>query len=159
MEDDHLLKRAKQRALRLLSLRARSKMELRAKLKERGFDDHVIDSVTVYLLERKYLDDNSFATNWARSLAVNRLLGNLRIEMSLRKKGISGESIGEAIDAAREEISEREAIGRLIDKRAKGRMIADLNDKEIRRLRQNLLMRGFPAGMFFEMLEREGKEY
>ena len=158
MEDDLLFERVRQKAFRLLSLRPRSEKELRAKLKERGFASSVVDRVVVYLLERGYLNDGSFAIQWARNLAVNRLLGNPRIEMSLRERGVPGVLIGEAIATAREEISEREAIGRLIRKRVKGRRIADLNGKELRRLGKSLVGKGFPPGLVFEMLEREGEE-
>jgi len=156
MEDDPLLERARESAFRFLSIRARSRKELRARLKEKGFDNHVVNRVMDYLLERGYLDDASFARQWARNLAVNRLLGNRRIEMSLREKGIPAELIGEAIAGAREEISEREAIGRLIARREKSRKVTD--PKELRRLGRNLVGRGFPPGLVFEILETAGEE-
>ena len=156
MGDDLSFVRAKEKAFRLLSLRARSVSELRARLKEKGFDDPVVGRVIAYLLERGYIDDGSFARQWARNLAVNRLLGNRRIEMSLREKGIPGELVGEAITEVREEISEREAIGRLIGKKEKGRKTTDR--KELRRLERNLVGRGFPPGLVFEVLGRGGEE-
>ena len=157
MEDDPLLERARESAFRFLSVRARSRKELRARLKEKGFDNHVVNRVLDYLLERGYLDDASFARQWARNLAVNRLLGNRRIEMSLREKGIPAELIGEAIAGAREDISERKAIGRLIAKKGNSRKVTD--PKELRRLGRNLVGRGFPPGLVFEILETAGEEF
>jgi len=155
MEDDPLLERVRKSAFRFLSIRARSRKELWAKLKEKGFDSHVVNRVLDYLLERGYLDDASFAVQWARNLAVNRLLGNRRIEMSLREKGIPAELIGAAIAGAREEISEREAIGRLIAKKERGRKVTD--PKELRRLGRRLAGRGFPPCLVFEILETAGE--
>ncbi|MDI6776621.1 MAG: regulatory protein RecX [Syntrophales bacterium] len=156
MEDDLLLERAREKAFRFLSIRARSRKELRARLKEKGFDNPVVDRVLDYLLERGYLDDASFARQWARNLAVNRLLGNRRIEMSLREKGIPSELIGEAVAGAREEISEREAIGKLIGKKGKDRKVTD--PKELRRLGRSLVGKGFPPGLVFDILETAGEE-
>jgi regulatory protein len=156
MEDDPLLERARESAFRFLSIRARSRKELRARLKEKGFDNHVVNRVIDYLRERGYLDDASFAVQWARNLAVNRLFGNRRIEMSLREKGIPAELIGEAIAGAREEISEKKAIGRLIAKKGNGRNVTD--PKELRRLGRNLVGKGFPPGLVFEILKRAGEE-
>ena len=157
MGDDLLLERARESAFRFLSVRARSRKELRVKLKEKGFDNHVVNRVLDYLLERGYLDDASFARQWARNLAVNRLLGNRRIEMSLREKGIPAELIGEAIAGAREDISERKAIGRLIAKKGNSRKVTD--PKELRRLGRNLVGRGFPPSLVFEILETAGEEF
>jgi regulatory protein len=156
MEDGFLLEKARESAFRFLSIRARSRKELWAKLKEKGFDNHVVDRVLEHLLERGYLDDASFAGQWARNLAVNRLLGNRRIEMSLREKGIPAELTGEAIAGAREEISEREAIRKLITKKGNSREVNNL--KELRRLERRLAGRGFPPDLVFEILERAGEE-
>jgi regulatory protein len=157
MEDDFLLEKARESAFRFLSARARSRKELRTKLKEKGFDSHVVDMVLEHLLERGYLDDASFAGQWARNLAVNRLLGDRRIRMSLREKGVSADLIGAAIAGAREEISEREAVERLIAKKGRGRKVTD--PKELRRLERSLAGRGFPPGLVFEILGRTGEEF
>src|SRR5512136_1087022 len=117
MEEDPLYEKAKQRAFRLLAVRARSEKELRTKLKERGFDESVVGVVIARLRELKYLDDESFAREWARNLAVNRLLGNRRIEESLREKGIPRELIEQVIIEVREELSEHKALRELIRKK------------------------------------------
>ncbi|MDO8723012.1 MAG: regulatory protein RecX [Syntrophales bacterium] len=156
MEEDLLLERARESAFRFLAVRARSRQELRVKLKEKGFGSHVVDRALDYLLEQGYLDDASFARQWARNLAANRLLGDRRIGMSLREKGIPAELIEEAIAGAREEISEREAIGKLIAKKGNCRKVNTL--KELRRLERRLAGRGFSPGLVFDILETAGEE-
>jgi regulatory protein len=159
MEDDRLLEKARQKAFRLLALRARSEQELRAKLAEKGFDGETISRVVAGLIELKYLDDESFARGWARNLAVNRLQGNRRIETSLRGKGIPADAAREVIETVREEISEREAIRRILRKRMKGREAAGHYDnKEKRRMAQSLMGRGFPPGLIFEILSVREEE-
>ncbi len=54
-----------------------------------------MEEVLEKLRELKYLDDESFARQWARNLAVNKLWGNKKIILSLREKGIEGDLIGE----------------------------------------------------------------
>ncbi|MEA1935845.1 MAG: regulatory protein RecX [Thermodesulfobacteriota bacterium] len=150
------LEKAEQRAFRLLSVRGRSIKELRTRLKEKGFEEPVVEEVIARLIELKYLDDESFASQWARNLAVNRLYGNRRIEVSLSEKGIDRKLILQSIDEVREEISEKQAINRLIEKKVKGKKVIELNEKEKRRLAQNLMGRGFPAGLIFEVLGKSG---
>ena len=106
--------KAKQRAFRLLAMRARSEKELRAKLREKGFDESVVEEVTARLRELNYLDDESFARQWARNLAVNKLLGNRRIEASLMEKGIPQPLIRQVLSEVRKELAEWEAVILLI---------------------------------------------
>ena len=158
MENDRLLEKARQRAFRLLALRARSEKELRAKLTEKCFDGEIVDLVIGEFYGLKYLDDQSFARQWARNLAVNRLLGNRRIETSLREKGISADAAREALAAVREEISEGEAVRLIVRKKTKGRKPATSNHKEKRRLAHSLMGKGFPPGLIFEILSIREEE-
>ena len=108
---------ARQKAYRLLSLRPHSEKELEKKLREKGFPAVVIKETLEKLHDLKYLNDASFATGWARNLAINKLWGNRKIISSLQEKGIGAQLIDEAIAAARLEISEEEAIAILVKKR------------------------------------------
>jgi regulatory protein len=143
---------AKQKAYRLLSLRPHSEKELGKKLKEKGFSPVVIKEALEKLHELKYLDDASFACQWARNVAVNKLWGNRKIIVSLQEKGILAELISTAIDEARREISEEEAITFLIKKKASKKKLDALDLKEKKRIFQNLLGRGFPAGLILNKL-------
>jgi len=152
-----VFEKAKQKAFRLLSVRGRSIKELQSKLKEKGFEEPVVEKVIARLIELKYLGDESFAGECARNLAVSRLYGNKKIEASLLKKGINREIARQSVAQVREEISETEAINRLIKKKVKDKNTAGLNEREKRRLAQNLMGKGFPAGLIFEVLGRLGE--
>jgi len=145
--------KAKRRAYRLLAVRARSERELRTKLKEKGFEEPVVEEVTARLRELNYLDDESFARQWARNLAVNRLFGNRRIAASLVEKGIPQPLIRQVLFEVREELSEEKAIIHLIKKRVDND-ISNIDDKEKRRLAQKLTGKGFPPGLVFDILNR-----
>jgi len=151
VEEDLLHEKAKQKAFRLLTIRARSEKELRAKLKERGYDESVVGDVMARLRELRYLDDESFARGWARNLAVNRLWGNIRIKASLRDKGIPRELIERVIREVREEFSEQKALRALLRKKEGARSLKmDAGDK--RRLVQSLMGKGFPLDLIFDVL-------
>ena len=145
--------KAKQRAFRLLAMRPRSEKELRAKLKEKGFDESVVAEVAARLRELNYLDDESFARQWARNLAVNKLLGNRRIEASLMEKGIPQPLIRQVLSEVRKELAEREAVILLIRKKVDNGA-GKMDDRERRRLAQSLMGKGFPPGLVFDILNR-----
>ncbi|MEA3470603.1 MAG: regulatory protein RecX [Thermodesulfobacteriota bacterium] len=159
IQEDPLYEKAKAKALRLLSYRGRSKEELRSKLSEKGFDEAVIRKVIDRFSELKYLDDEIFARDWARHLALYRLWGDRKIEISLRGKGIDRQTIDGAILFAREEIGQKEAIERLIEKRQRRKSSQDIDYKEKRRLAQNLLGRGFPPPLIFDVLGKVEEGY
>ena len=155
--------KATQSAYRLLALRPLSEKELRTKLTQKGFSRSVVDSVAARFKELGYVNDASFARQWARMLAVNRLWGNRRIEMGLREKGISRELIADAIALAREEITEKAAIIQLLGKKGKGQRITPEDNRPEdnrgkRRLMQSLMGKGFPSGLIFEILSIRGEE-
>jgi regulatory protein len=154
VEENLLHEKAKQRAFRLLAIRARSERELRTKLKEKGYDESVVGDVTARLRELRYLDDESFAKSWTRNLAVNRLWGNIRIEASLRDKGIPRELIELVIREVREELSEQKALRALIKKKEKN-LTMKMDDSDKRRLARSLMGKGFPLDLIFDVLNEE----
>jgi regulatory protein len=149
---------AKQKAYRLLSMRPHSEKELEVKLREKGFPAVVVKEALEKLHDLKYLNDASFATGWARNLAINKLWGNRKIAVSLREKGIAAQLINDAIAAARLEIPEEEAIAILIKKKAAKKKQAALDVKEKQRIFQSLMGRGFPPGLILNKLGKAAEE-
>ena len=143
---------AKQKAYRLLSMRPHSEKELEKKLREKGFPAVVIKEALEKLHDLKYLNDESFAIGWARDLAVNKLRGNRKIIASLREKGVASQLIDGAIAAARQEISEEEAIAVLVRKKAAKKKPTAFDIKEKQRIFQSLMLRGFPPGLILNKL-------
>jgi regulatory protein len=161
MEDDSVYGKALRKAFRLLSVRSRSCKELSSMLKDRGVPPDVTAQVVERLKELSYLDDDTFAREWSRHLAVNRLWGDRRIRISLREKGISDETAERAIAEARKEWGEQAAIERLIQKKYGKKRSSDIDSdvlKEKRRIMQNLSGRGFPAGLIVESLGKLREE-
>jgi regulatory protein len=149
---------AKQKAYRLLSMRPHSEKELEKKLREKGFPAVVIKEALEKLHDLKYLNDASFAVQWARNLAINKLWGDKKIFVNLREKGVEAELISAAVEEARREISEEEAIAFLIKKKASRKKLDILDLKEKKRIFQSLMGRGFPPGLILKKLGKTAEE-
>ena len=158
MNDEPLWKRAEKKAYRLLTFRAHSEKELRAKLREGGFTEPVVDGVIEKCRKLGYLNDENFARQRARELAVNRLAGNRRIALDLRERGISEELCRQVIAEVRAEISEEDAVERLFRKKTKGIALAGMDDREKTRLARSLMGKGFPAGLIIRKLKGTEEE-
>jgi len=139
-------------ALRLLAVRARSVKEIRAKLADKGVDGPVLEKVIEKLLDLNYLDDVAFAGQWTRYLAFNLLYGNRRIEASLREKGVPEEIIRRSISENREELEEKAALRRILNKKIKGLNAQNLDRKQKARLARMLAGRGFSTSLIYEAL-------
>jgi regulatory protein len=149
---------AKQKAYRLLSLRPHSEKELEKKLREKGFPAAVVKEALEKLRDLKYLNDASFAAQWARNLAANKLWGNRKIVASLHGKGVAAQLITEAIAAAREDLSEEEAVAVLVQKKTAQKKSAVLSVKEKQRIFQSLMGRGFPPGLILNKMGKAAEE-
>lgn len=152
------LDHARQKAYRLLALRPHSSKEIERKLRAKGFSATIIKEALEKLHDLKYLDDVSFASQWARHLAVNKLWGNKKIINGLQAKGIPADEITDAIAVARAEMPEEEAVGLLIKKKAAGKKSGRDDIKEKKRIFQSLLGRGFPAGLILAKLGKIPEE-
>ncbi|MEK7544827.1 MAG: regulatory protein RecX [Patescibacteria group bacterium] len=78
-----------QAALKIVSRRRRTVLEMRGKLFEKfPGEDVVIEKVLVRLLEMKYLDDYSYVQAFARDRLKFRPRGKKMIEFELKRKGV-----------------------------------------------------------------------
>ena len=80
---------AKSYAVWLLSRQDYSATSLRRKLSSRGYDDSEVDDAMAFVIDNKYQNDERFAEQ--RSRGSENRAGNLRIEMTLRQKGIAAD--------------------------------------------------------------------
>jgi len=90
---------AMERALNVLSYRARSAGELRSRLLRAGFAPATVEGVLSRLDELGYLDDGEFARNLARERA-RRGYGPRRAYADLRRGGVGEEIARSAVDEA-----------------------------------------------------------
>ncbi|MFV1956515.1 MAG: regulatory protein RecX [bacterium] len=85
-------------AIRALGRRMHSESEIRSGLIKRGFEDNIVSDVVGELIEKAYLDDSVFTSQWIRARSENRGYGRIRIYHELRQKGIDTELAQSAMD-------------------------------------------------------------
>jgi regulatory protein len=89
--------RVREGALSLLSYRARTRQELRRKLRGKGFDPARIDACLTRLEERGLLSDAAVAAAFVRDRLRLRPSGSARLASELRAKGVGADVAQETI--------------------------------------------------------------
>jgi regulatory protein len=84
---------AREAALRLLAVRARSRRELHDRLRRKSFDETTVASVLDALEAVGLVDDTAFARAWADERARLRPIGPARLRHELYQKGIERELV------------------------------------------------------------------
>lgn len=90
-------KRAINYTLKLLSFRMRSKQELRTRLKQKEYNDSLIEEVIKKMTSYGYVDDYEFASQWIQDRQQGKKQGDLRIRQELKLKGVSDDIIKQAL--------------------------------------------------------------
>lgn len=141
---------ALKRALRFLAYCPRSEAEVRAKLSQVGFNEDVVAATLERLRSLKFLDDERFARDWARSKVEDRGYGPLRIKRELKKRGISVAVVDQVIKEAfgRREGKDRARL--LLEKRYARKDLSD--PKILRRAVSYLQRRGYRDSVIAEVL-------
>ena len=114
------LNKAKEKAFRLLSLRAHSKKELENKI-TRSLGEEYAKKTASKMEELGLLNDKEFALSYAKELIFRKFHATNRVRYELSEKGISGD----VIDLVLEEIDPNE------DENIKGKSLKD--EKEFRK--------------------------
>ncbi len=141
---------AKDRALRLLGVRWRSREELRRRLLRAGFDPDEVDLALVELEAAGLVDDRRFAQEVARDRGGRRAMGDRAILAALRGWGVAQPAIDEALRALP---GEGERAAALAERRA-ARMPGVSEEAATRRIYGMLVRRGFPPGVAAEEARR-----
>lgn len=158
MEEEREFTKAKEKAFRLLGIRAHSERELRLKLKSGNFPPAVVDAVIQRCRELGYIDDGNFARQRARALALNRLVGDRKISFDLQEKGVAADIRAVAIAEVDEELAEGERIRRLLGKRPPGRTSVKPDEKEKAKLIRNLMGKGFSFDLIMRIINEKGED-
>ena len=143
-------------ALRILSHRFNSELELRRKL-GRKFEKADVDAAVERLRQEHWIDDERFAAAFARARA-NRRVGGRRIVRELKAAGVSGEAATQAVAENLDADREREAVRALCDKKARAltRRYGEgyTGTEEGRnKLAVYLLNQGYDAALVYEALK------
>ena len=150
--------RARQVGLRYLSNRARTVHEVRQKLQEKRFAEHVIDQVIVDLKRLNLLDDRAFAQRWIEArIAGKRSAGARKFTLDLQRKGIAEEIIAEALEEFAADLASGSAALKLL-RRQQWRFRALDEHKAKRRMLGLLARRGYDRELAFKAVEQVWEE-
>ncbi|MBV9455713.1 MAG: regulatory protein RecX, partial [Rubrobacter sp.] len=131
---------AMNRALSILSYRARSKGELCERLARAGYGPETVTVVVARLGELGYLDDEELARSMTRDQA-NKKYGPRRIFFNLRRLGVDEEIAREAVN---EEFAQRsEYHTALATVRRRYNVEEEGSDTQVRRVYGFLMRRGY----------------
>jgi regulatory protein len=136
---------AMNRALHFLGYRARSRREVRERLRRYGYGEETVEGVVGRLEELGYLDDEEFARAAAREKA--RRYGPRRVLGELRRSGVDAELAQGVVDdefAQRSELEEARSL-------AARRYNRGGSDAEARRVYGFLMRRGYSADVCAEV--------
>lgn len=101
---------ARERALRLLAVRPRSRRELRRRLTAAGLDDPLVDATLASLERSGLLDDRAFAASFVRERIRARPRAPRALVRELRARGVEAEIARSAVAEALAEAAESEAL-------------------------------------------------
>jgi regulatory protein len=134
------------RALNMLAARARSSAELRRLLIRKGEPADQVTIVIDRLLTAGFLDDASFARQFARSKALGAGLSRRRLQQELARRGVDRDLSDDAIDEVlvEEGIDDRTSIERVARKKLRALSRLDAPTQR-RRMYAFLARRGYDS--------------
>lgn len=137
-----LLKRAKDKALKYLGYKIRSKNQVIKKLQEYEFPSNVIDKVIRVLEKYNYINDEDFAKAFIKDKLNLKGHGVFKISYDLKMLGVD-EEIFKKYLYDDEFINEEEKAKDLLLKKLGNKNIEDLDYKEKQKIYAYLARRGF----------------
>jgi regulatory protein len=148
------IEQAKDAALRLLAVRARSRAELAQRLSAKGYPLEMTEQVLDRLAEVGLIDDADFARQWVRQRHGFSGKGRRALEQELRRKGVSQEDSAAALDTVTAD-DEYERATELVRRKLRSLPAGLDREKAIRRLVGMLARRGYGHSVAFAVVKSE----
>lgn len=133
------LKKAKEKALTLLSYKEYTSHELEERLK-RHVDEDFAEQAVTRMAELGLINDDDYAERFARDLSERRHYGILRVKQEMRRKGLSAEQVEYATSLLEDDPSD--AIRAIVQKKYP---LAAEDEKVKRRAFGALMRMGYPS--------------
>lgn len=149
--------KAMQYGLRYLSFRPRTITEVRDYLIKKGFMKEDVEQVIDSFIEKKYLDDQTYAKQWVEERKRLKPRGRYLMKAELTQRGVGDDEANLAIEQLSSQ-EEKEMIERWIEKKITGKKFDNLYDLK-RKLVPFLQRKGFPLDTIQEVVHRVGPDY
>lgn len=143
-------KKAKIRALNILTKMDKTEQELGAALDRAGFSKEAVEDALAYVRSFGYLNDANYARKYVEYNKDRKSIQRIRFE--LMRKGIEKNLVDEAIDRC-EDMDEMQVLRRYLHKKWNRREKPD--EKELNRLMASLSRQGFSSHDIWQVLREE----
>jgi regulatory protein len=97
LKDSDSLQRCMDAAFSFLNYRPRSEMEVKQRLRRRGYSQEIIDKVIYKLKKKAFINDTEFVRYWLENRAEFNPKGRTLLKIELKQKGIRRELLNEMI--------------------------------------------------------------
>ena len=151
--------RGREKALRLISLRARTRMQIQTALATLNVSAPVGDGIVAELEEQGLIDDARFARDFVQIKAEVRFLGPHRLRRDLAKLGVARAIVDEAIGTELGGETQEARAWTLVERKLAAGVI---DERAVRRIAGLLKRRGYDYEIVnriaYELLRRAGSE-
>ena len=151
--------RGREKALRLIALRMRTRQEVATALGKIEVREPVLSGILGELEDTGLVDDANFAREFARARADVRFMGPHRLRYDLVKRGVRRDIVDSALGETFDETSQEAQAWALVDRKF-GNVVVD--EKMVRRVSGLLRRKGYDYEIVnrvsYELLRRAGSE-
>jgi len=137
-------------ALMLLGYRERSLREIRMRMRQKGYEEKLIEKVMKYLKDRNLINDKRFTRLWAES-RIKKGYGSWRIQSELEQKGVNREMADEILKDLYSGIDEVQVALDLVEKK---RWVSKEPPRLTERVSNLLRRRGFSFEVISNVVEK-----
>ncbi len=132
---------------------AELKRLLRARIEEAEseYGKTLVELIIRRLKDRGYLNDSQYAAYFSSLRRDNQKFGRMRVVTDLKAKGMHGDVIDKAVDAAFEDVNEEKQAREYLRRK---RLVKPKNQKEAARIFRQLARGGFGSKTIFSILKR-----
>lgn len=141
-EDYHA---AKEAALRYLGRRDHASFEIEQKLKKKGFNEEIIESVLAELSDKDFLNDLNFSIKFISEKSELNRWGRKKIESELYKKGVQLKTIQQTLNSFYDNLSQDQICLDLVIKRKRHFLREEDPYKRLMKIFNYLAGRGFTS--------------
>ncbi len=144
------LNKAQAYALMLLGYRERSLPEIKMRMRQKGYEEKLIEKVVKYLKNRNLINDKRFARLWAES-RIKKGYGSWRIQSELEQKGVNREIVDDILKDLYSGIDEVQVAVDLVKKK---RWLLKDPQRVTKRVSNLLRRRGFSFEVISNVVEK-----
>ncbi|MCK4617302.1 regulatory protein RecX [Candidatus Aerophobetes bacterium] len=144
------LNKAQAYALMLLGYRERSLREIEMRMRQKGYEEKLVEKVVKYLKDRNLINDKRFTQLWAES-RIKKGYGKWRIQSELEQKGVNREITDEILKDLYSGIDEVQVALDLVEKK---RWVSKEPPRLTERVSNLLRRRGFSFEVISNVVEK-----